>query len=111
VAIAGVAMFMAIGGIASAHRVAATMSHRVTDMNSGQGFAANLVTAVLVVLASRFGMPVSTTHVSVGSLFGIGAVTRRAHWGTIGRIGLAWLITLPLAGLLGAACAAILSAV
>jgi PiT family inorganic phosphate transporter len=110
VAIAGVAVFMAVGGIVSARRVASTMSHRVTDMNAGQGFTANLVTAVLVIVASRFGMPVSTTHVSCGSLFGIGAVTRQAHWGTIGRIALAWLITLPLAGLLGAACAAVLAA-
>lgn len=111
VAIAGVALFMAVGGILSARRVATTMSHRITDMNSGQGFTANVVTAALVIVASRFGMPVSTTHVSCGSLFGIGAVTRRAHWGTIGRIGLAWLITLPLAGLLGAACAVILVAI
>jgi len=111
VAIAGVALFMAVGGIASARRVATTMSHRVTDMNSGQGFTANLVTAVLVIVASRFGMPVSTTHVSCGSLFGIGAATKRAHWGTIGQIALAWLITLPVAGLLGAACAALLGAI
>jgi PiT family inorganic phosphate transporter len=111
VAIAGVAVFMAVGGLASARRVAETMSHRVTDMNSGQGFTANLVTAVLVIVASRFGMPVSTTHVSCGSLFGIGAATRRAHWGTIGQIALAWLITLPVAGLLGAACAALLGSI
>ena len=110
VAIAGVAMFMALGGIVSARRVATTMSHRVTDMNAGQGFTANVVTAFLVIVASRFGMPVSTTHVSCGSLFGIGAATRQAHWGTIGRIALAWLITLPMAGLLGAAFAAVLIA-
>ena len=111
VAIAGVAMFMAVGGLVSARRVATTMSYRVTDMNAGQGFTANLVTAFLVIVASRFGMPVSTTHVSCGSLFGIGAATRQAHWGTIGRIALAWIITLPVAGLLGAACAAVFSAV
>ena len=110
-AIAGVAVFMATGGIISARRVAQTMSHRVTDMNAGQGFTANLVTAFLVIVASRFGLPVSTTHVSCGSLFGIGAVTQQAHWGTIGRIALAWLITLPVAIVLGAACAALLAAV
>ena len=109
VAIAGVAIFMAVGGLLGARRVATTMSNRVTEMNPGQGFTANIVTAFLVIVASRFGMPVSTTHVSCGSLFGIGATTRKAHWGTIGRIALAWLITLPLAGLLGAACALVLT--
>ena len=78
------------------------MSHRVTEMNAGQGFAANFVTAGLVIGASWLGMPVSTTHVSCGSLFGIGAVTGRGHWGVIGQIVGAWVITLPVAGMLGA---------
>ena len=46
-------------------------------------------------------MPVSTTHVTCDSLFGIGIVSRHAHWHTIGGIGAAWLITLPLGMLLG----------
>ena len=75
-------------------------------MNPGQGFVANFVTAALVIGASRLGVPVSTTHVSCGSLFGIGAVTGRAHWGVIGRIVGAWALTLPAAGLLGAFIAA-----
>ena len=70
----------------------------------------SVVTALLVIVASRFGMPVSTTHVSCGSLFGIGTATRQAHWGTIGKIALAWLITLPLAALLGALAAVLLKA-
>jgi PiT family inorganic phosphate transporter len=93
---------IAAGGFLSARRVAETMSHRVTEMNPGQGSTANLVTGLLVVGASYFGMPVSTTHVSCGSLFGIGAVTRQARWKTIGQILLAWIITLPTAGILGA---------
>jgi PiT family inorganic phosphate transporter len=109
-AIAGVALAMALGGILSASRVARTMAHRVTEMNPGQGFTANLITAFLVIGASRFGMPVSTTHVSCGSLFGIGSITRQAHWKTIGNILMAWLITAPIAGLLGAAFAWVLRA-
>src|SRR5262249_42515234 len=69
-----VALVMAAGGILNARRVAETMSRKITGMNPGQGFTANLVTAVLVGTASRLGLPVSTTHVSVGSLFGIGLV-------------------------------------
>ena len=72
-------------------------------MNPGQGFTANLVTGLLVVFASRFGLPVSTTHVSVGSIFGIGMVTRAANTRIVGEIVLSWVLTLPLAALLGAA--------
>jgi PiT family inorganic phosphate transporter len=79
------------------------MSHRITAMNHGQGFTANLVTSVIVIGASRLGMPVSTTHVSCGALFGIGAVAGRAHWQTIGKIFAAWVTTLPLGAALGAA--------
>jgi PiT family inorganic phosphate transporter len=93
---------MAIGGVVAARRVAETMSHRVTTMTPGQGFAANVTTAVLVLFASRFGLPVSTTHVSSGSLFGLGAVTGQARWRTIIQIVLAWIVTLPCA----ASCAA-----
>lgn len=88
---------MAIGGLASARRVATTVSRRITSMNAGQGLTANLVTGLLVVVASRWGLPVSTTHVSCGSLFGIGAVTGRGRWNWIVRILLAWVVTLPLA--------------
>lgn len=93
---------MALGGWLGARRIAETMAHRITEMSPGQGFVANMVAAGLVIGASNFGLPVSTTHVSCGSLFGIGAVTRQAHWHTIRGILLAWAITLPVAGLLGA---------
>jgi PiT family inorganic phosphate transporter len=108
-AIVGVGLAIAVGGLLSARRVADTMSNRVTEMNPGQGFSANLVTSLLVIGASRLGMPVSTTHVSCGSLFGIGAVTGQARWNTIGGILLAWVVTLPMAGLLAAIFARTLS--
>jgi inorganic phosphate transporter, PiT family len=97
-----VAGVMAVGGVLNARRVAMTMSQKITRMNPGQGFTANLVTAVLVAGASRFGLPVSTTHVSVGSLFGIGVVNRKAQARTLLTILFAWVTTLPL----GAAFAA-----
>jgi len=77
------------------------MSHKITAMNHGQGFTANLTTAILVVLASLFGLPVSTTHVSVGSLFGIGLTTGKANPRAISAIVFSWLITLPCAAILG----------
>jgi PiT family inorganic phosphate transporter len=102
VAVLGVGIAIAAGGLLSAKKVAETMSHRITTMNGGQGFTANLMTSFLVIVASRLGMPVSTTHVSCGSLFGIGATTGQARWNTIFQILLAWLITLPVAAVLSA---------
>ena len=101
-ALAAVAVVMMAGGILSVRKVAETMSLRVTKMNHGQGFAANLVTSFLVIIASKIGVPVSTTHVSCGSLFGIGVVTGQGRWKTIAGILAAWVITLPVAGLIGA---------
>ncbi|MCE9560571.1 MAG: inorganic phosphate transporter family protein [Planctomycetes bacterium] len=100
--LAAVAVVMAVGGVLNAHRVADTMSRKITRMNPGQGFTANLVTAVLVASASRLGLPVSTTHVSVGSLFGIGVVSRTARARTILAILLAWATTLPTGAFLAA---------
>lgn len=97
-----VALAMAVGGWLQSRRVAETMSRDITDLNPGQGLTANLVTAFLVLGASRFGLPVSTTHVSCGSIFGIGAVRGDGRWSTIAKIFTTWVTTLPLAALLGA---------
>ena len=76
------------------------MGHNITSMNVGQGVSANMATAILVVLASIYGLPVSTTHMSVGSLFGIGVLTRQANIKTVAGIVLSWVITLPVAATL-----------
>jgi PiT family inorganic phosphate transporter len=101
-ALATVALGIAAGGLLSARRVAETLAHRVTAMSPGQGFCANLVTAALVTTASIHGLPVSTTHVSVGSLAGVGTVTAQARWKMLGSIAAAWIVTLPVAAALGA---------
>ena len=97
-----VAVAIALGGLLSARRVAETMSHRITGMNHGQGFSANFATGLLVSTASLFGLPVSTTHVSVGSLFGIGLISRQADLRVVRNILLSWLVTLPCAAVIGA---------
>jgi PiT family inorganic phosphate transporter len=99
-----VAAAIALGGILSARRVARTMSDDLTDMNPGQGLAANLSTALLVTTASLHGMPVSTTHVSVGALLGMGTVTGQAKWKTVTPVLASWVITLPVAAGLSAVC-------
>ena len=98
-----VAVAIAIGGVLNGRRVAETMSHKITAMNHGQGFSANLATGILVILASVFGLPVSTTHVSCGALFGIGLTTRQADSRVISGILLSWLLTLPCAAALSGA--------
>ncbi len=103
-----VALAMAIGGLSHSRRIAETMSHKITAMNHGQGFSANLATGILVIVASFFGLPVSTTHVSVGSLFGIGLATGQADTRVMRNIVLSWIITLPCAALLSAAAYALL---
>jgi PiT family inorganic phosphate transporter len=104
-----VAVTMAIGGLLDARNVAETLGRRITGMNPGEGFAANVATALLVNTASFHSLPVSTTHVSVGSLVGIGTITRKAHWKAVGQIVLSWLITLPCAAALAAMIAFALS--
>ena len=93
---------MALGGVLSARQVADTLAHKITGMNPGQGFAANLATSLLTTTASMHGLPVSTTHVSVGALLGIGITTQQAKWRTIIPVLLAWIITLPCSALLSA---------
>jgi PiT family inorganic phosphate transporter len=97
-----VALGMALGGILNARKVAETMSKKITEMNHEQGFTANLVTASLVIFASKLGVPVSTTHVAVGSITGMGLVTKKANVNVLGQIALSWLLTLPIAALLSA---------
>jgi len=90
-----IAVLMVVGGVLFARDVAHVMSNEVTGMTPAQGFAGNIVTALLVIYASKFGFGVSTTHVSVGSLFGIGALSGEAKWDKIVQIVGAWVLTLP----------------
>lgn len=106
-----VAAAMAAGGLLNAKKVAVTMSKRITRMNHGQGLSANLISALLVIFASGWGLPVSTTHVCCGALFGIGLVNKRADLSVIRQIILAWILTLPLAAMLAGVCYLILRAV
>jgi len=96
------ALAMALGGLLQARKVGETISKKITPMNPGQGFTANIIASVLVATASVNGLPVSTTHVSIGSIFGIGLITRKADKKIIGNILLSWVLTLPVAALFSA---------
>ena len=97
-----IATAMALGGLLNARKVAVTMSRKISRMDEGQALAANLVTGLLVVAASRYGLPVSTTHVSVGAISGIGLANGSAARGVIGGILASWVLTLPIATVLAA---------
>ncbi len=92
---------MAVGGLIHSKRIAVTMGKKVTAMNPGQAFTANLITGVMVLVASRFGVPVSTTHVSCGSIFGIGISKKNINLKVLSHIILAWVTTLPLGFMCG----------
>jgi len=95
-----VGLGMAVGGILNARKVAETVSNKITTLNPGKGLAANVVTGFLVIFASRMGVPVSTTHVSVGSIFGVGVVSQTAHLGMFSKVLSSWFLTLPIAAII-----------
>jgi PiT family inorganic phosphate transporter len=97
-----VAACIALGGLLDIDRVAETLGKKITAMNPGQGFAASLVTAGLVTTASLHSLPVSTTHVSVGALTGMGLATRRTFWRKVAEILAAWVSTVPCGAILAA---------
>jgi PiT family inorganic phosphate transporter len=98
-----IAVAIAVGGLLNARKVGETVSKKITPMNHGQGFTANLITGILVTTASIHGLPVSTTHVSVGSIFGIGTATKKADTRIVSKILLSWILTLPVAAVISAA--------
>ncbi|MEO1168130.1 MAG: inorganic phosphate transporter [Pseudomonadota bacterium] len=93
----GITAAMAIGGWLLSRRVAETMSLKINHLDTTQGISANLITATLVLFASRIGVPVSTTHVSVGSIIGTGAAGGTLDLSVVRNVLLSWVATLPIA--------------
>ena len=85
-------------------KVIATVGENIISLVPSTGFCAELATASTILIASRIGLPVSTSHALVGSVIGIGLASRNqdVKWETIQSVALAWVVTLPVAGLLGA---------
>lgn len=94
---------MALGTAAGGWRIIKTMGHRMVKLLPVQGFAAETTAALIIDVASRWGIPLSTTHVISTSIMGVGATKRfsAVKWGIVGRIVWAWVLTLPVTGLLG----------
>ena len=88
-----------------------TVGTSLAEMHPASGFTAELSAASVVMGASLMGLPVSSTHILVGAVLGIGLVNRNANWKLMKPIGLAWVITLPAAAVLSVACYLVLQAV
>jgi inorganic phosphate transporter, PiT family len=99
-----VALAMGTGSAIAGFRVTRTLAEKVTPITPANGFAANLVTSALVGFASRFALPVSTTHVASGAIIGVGLSQggRDVRWKVVGEMLLAWIVTLPVSALLAA---------
>lgn len=82
--------------------VIATIGTNLTKMHPASGFSAELSAAAVVMLASGLGIPVSSTHILVGAVLGIGIANHAANWSLMKPIALAWVITLPASALLSA---------
>ena len=100
------ALAIALGTYTGGWRIIQTMGGGLTDIKATQGFSAEASTAATVLASSHLGFALSTTQVSSGSIIGAGLGRRGStiQWGTAGKIVIAWFITLPAAGLVGAAC-------
>ena len=94
----GVALIVGLWFIGK--EVIQTVGKGLAELHPSSGFAAELAAASVVMAASVFGLPVSSTHILVGAVLGIGLVNRNANWKMMKPIALAWVVTLPAAALL-----------
>ena len=96
------ALTMAAGTAAGGWRIIRTLGHKMVRLQPIHGFAAETTAATIIQVATHFGIPLSTTHVIATSIMGVGAVKRfgAVRWGIVGRMVWAWVLTLPVTGLI-----------
>ena len=105
--IAVCALAIALGTYTGGWRIIRTMGSGLTEIEPGQGFAAEASTAATILASSHLGFALSTTQVASGSVIGTGIGRKGAsvRWRTAGRIAIGWLITIPASGIVGALAA------
>lgn len=96
----GVALIVGLWFIGK--EVIQTVGKNLAEMHPASGFTAELSAAGVVMMASFLGLPVSSTHILVGAVLGIGLVNQNANWGLMKPIALAWVTTLPAAAIISA---------
>ncbi len=94
---------MGLGTAVGGWRIIRTMGFKLTKLEPVNGFAAETSGAISILLASAFGIPVSTTHCINSAIVGVGATRRLSavRWGVAGNIVVAWVLTFPVCGVLG----------
>src|SRR5215212_5934775 len=94
---------MAAGTAAGGWRIIRTLGHKMVKLQPVHGFAAETSAAVIIQVASNYGIPLSTTHVISTSIMGVGAMKRFSgvKWSVVERIVWAWVFTLPATALIG----------
>ncbi|HEX7199518.1 MAG TPA: anion permease [Dongiaceae bacterium] len=97
---------MALGTLFGGWRIVKTMGTRITKLQPLGGFCAETAGAITLFAATYSGIPVSTTHTITGAIIGVGSTRRvsAVKWGVAGRIVWAWIVTIPIAALVAAAC-------
>ena len=102
---------IALGTLTGGWRIVRTMGTRITKLKPFSGFCAETGAATAVLAASHWGIPVSTTHTITGAIVGVGAAQRfsAVRWGVAGRIVYAWILTIPMAAVIGALSYGVLS--
>ncbi|MCC7369508.1 MAG: inorganic phosphate transporter [Chloroflexi bacterium] len=95
--IVAAATAMGLGTASGGWRIIKTMGHKIVELKPIHGFAAETTAATIIELATRLGIPISTTHVISSTIMGVGATgNRRAvRWGVAGNIVTAWIVTIP----------------
>jgi PiT family inorganic phosphate transporter len=104
---------IALGTLFGGWRIVKTMGQKITKLKPFEGFCAETAGALTLFLATHFGIPVSTTHTITGSIIGVGATKRASavKWGVTTKIFWAWILTIPVSALIGAAIYYLLSAI
>lgn len=89
---------MGLGTASGGWKIIKTMGTKIVKLQPIQGFGADMTSAIVITTASHFGLPVSTTHVSAGSIMGVGSTRRfsAVRWGVAGNMLSAWLMTIPI---------------
>jgi PiT family inorganic phosphate transporter len=106
------ALAIGLGTATGGWRIIRTMGMRITALKPVNGFAAETAAATVIELATRLGVPISTTHAISGAILGVGATRRLSavRWGIAGRIVTAWVLTIPGCFILGYGTATLLRA-
>ncbi len=97
---------MAIGTALGGWRIVKTMGMKLTKLKPVHGFSAETAGALTIFLATHLGVPVSTTHTIAGAIVGVGSTTSTTgiKWNIVGRIVIAWFVTIPFSALVAAVC-------